>query len=343
MDGLRSLFPKALFLLLTATAPPAILKITQDVLLLQDAALLKVSPNRVNIFLRKAERLATNQQEKSHQKILIPIATQLDQDRGNYPQTIIFMRLEYCGRAYQLSKRLIPNSYSEELSMHMFTQYHAHSTSTMKQKVVAELNKRNSFLRVVFATTALGMGVNTEHVSQFHLSRVTAYFQEIRRSGRNGLDATATLYYNANDIARNTFVQESMRAYCLEKGCLRQNVITYFGFTHEVQGCCSHCHASSIKNDNNVENTEIEECRLSPDPQQIRFFNRDLDFSLSEVEKAQHASIFFNELRTKDCKNEIIDRVEYIKEMYCLMRFGISDMFNLAKVFTIVEKYSPLL
>ena len=37
LDGLRSLYPQALFLLLTATAPPAILKMTQDVLLLHDA------------------------------------------------------------------------------------------------------------------------------------------------------------------------------------------------------------------------------------------------------------------------------------------------------------------
>ena len=105
--------------------------------------------------------------------------------------------------------------------MHMFTQYHAHSKSTMKQKVVAELHKRNSFLRVVFATTALGMGVNTEHVSQIiHItppSTLEAYFQEIGRSGRDGSDATATLYYNSNDIARNTFVQEPMREYCLDK------------------------------------------------------------------------------------------------------------------------------
>ena len=74
-----------------------------------------------------------------------------------------------------------------------------------------------SITRVVFATTALGMGVNAPHVRHvIHIgppSNLETYFQEIGRAGRCGEPAMATLYYNNSDIACNkTNIDDSMRS-----------------------------------------------------------------------------------------------------------------------------------
>lgn len=60
-------------------------------------------------------------------------------------------------------------------------------------------------MQVIFATTASGMGVNTPYVERvIHIQPpCNIELQEIRRAGRNGQPAVATLYYNNSDISAN--------------------------------------------------------------------------------------------------------------------------------------------
>ena len=70
----------------------------------------------------------------------------------------------------------------------------------MKRFIVQELCKVKSRVRIVFATVALGMGLNAPHIRQIiHYKPPTSlekYFQETGRAGRDGLQSTAVLYYN---------------------------------------------------------------------------------------------------------------------------------------------------
>ena len=77
----------------------------------------------------------------------------------------------------------------------------------MKETILKELCSPHSKCRVVFATMALGMGVNIPSVREvIHIGpprSVREYFQEAGRAGRDNKQSHAILYYNNHDIAAN--------------------------------------------------------------------------------------------------------------------------------------------
>ena len=105
---------------------------------------------------------------------------------------------------------------------------------------------------MVFATAAMGMGVNAKQVRQvIHITPSTtleSYFQVIRRAGRDGVESQAVLYYNNSDIHINTHVTDEVRNYCRADGCLRTSFLAYFGYGAVVQErCCSNCHPKLVQ------------------------------------------------------------------------------------------------
>ena len=111
---------------------------------------------------------------------------------------------------------------------------------------------------MLFATSALGMGVHTPYVSQIiHITppaSFESYLQEIGRAGRTGLLSKTVLYYNYSDIANNKkHVQDEMKAYCKSEVCLQQQILGYLGFSRVKQeNCCSICDGLSGKVFSNV-------------------------------------------------------------------------------------------
>ena len=115
----------------------------------------------------------------------------------------------------------------------LFAQFHAPQTKRMKKSIISEIKEENSRIRVLLATSALGMGVNAPYVEHIiHISppsNLESYMQEIGRAGRTGKPACATLFYNNSDIASNkVHVQEQMKDYCRsEDSCLRTLILKY--------------------------------------------------------------------------------------------------------------------
>jgi superfamily II DNA helicase RecQ len=85
-----------------------------------------------------------------------------------------------------------------------------------------------SKLRVVFATVALGMGIDIPcirhviHIGPPHTIR--EYFQETGRAGLDRKQSTAVLYYNKRDIAMSRpGISVTIREYWkLEESCLNR-------------------------------------------------------------------------------------------------------------------------
>ena len=130
----------------------------------------------------------------------------------------------------------------------LFPQFHAPQTTRMKKAIITEIRKTDSRIRVLFATSALGMGVDApsvEHV--IHItppSNIESYLQEVGRAGRTGVPSRATLYFNNSDIAANKeHVTKPMKAYCkLQESCLRNLILKYLGSSCVTQErCCSIC------------------------------------------------------------------------------------------------------
>ena len=158
LGSMRTILPKAKMLVLTATASPPVIKKMKEVLLLNDDyVLVSVSPNRANIYLEKIERLANGTGKKAHKAILVPLAEELNLLREKFPLTVIYMKLECMIIAVRVFSDIVGNVISESGDMRLFNVFHSETTPAMKSKVIEELGKKNSYIRVVFATTALGM------------------------------------------------------------------------------------------------------------------------------------------------------------------------------------------
>ena len=173
LSVLKAFFPTVPTLALTATAPPHLLKdLKQSLRLKSDCKIVARNPNRVNIYLDKKVRLSNHYGNESYDHILEPIANELAVQRENYPMTIIYLKLKYCGYAYGLFERILKDRQyvgdTSEPTARLFAQFHAPQTSRMKKDIISEIKKENSRVRVLFATSALGMGVDAPICNQCH-------------------------------------------------------------------------------------------------------------------------------------------------------------------------------
>ena len=105
------------------------------------------------------------------------------------------------------SEQNYPSTAEAQLQNRLFAQFHAPQTKAMKDQILTELASPISKARVIFATVVMGMGVNIPEIRHIiHVGpprSIREYFQETGRAGRDGKPATATLYYNNVDIAKN--------------------------------------------------------------------------------------------------------------------------------------------
>ncbi|CAB3982252.1 ATP-dependent DNA helicase Q1 [Paramuricea clavata] len=260
LSQLTSLFPYSPVLLLTATAPNQTREALIANLSLKDPRIIIANLNRKNIYIEKSKRLASSLGEESYHSILLSIAKDLKQQLVNYPLTIIYNPLKWCGYAYKLFLDVIgeesfhPKRIAEPKNC-LFAQYHSPQTDERKREILSQLqgSDKSKVPRVVFATVAIGMGVHISDVRQvIHIGpprTLEAYYQEIGRAGRDGEPARATLYYNGHDIASNKpGMTDEMRDFCHEETvCLRDIILKHLGspmmttFSCVKHCCCTNC------------------------------------------------------------------------------------------------------
>ena len=106
-----------------------------------------------------------------------------------------------------------------------------------KNDVLEEIKLECSRIRVVFATTALGMRGCSSIRKFTHIrppSSLESYEKEIGRAGRDGAQSDVSLFYNNSDVSIK-IMSESMQNYFTEKACLRKFILEYFGFSSVAQ------------------------------------------------------------------------------------------------------------
>ena len=198
--------------------------------------------------------------EDSFKAILAPIANDLKNRLREYPLTLVYLSLKWCGYAYKIFSDLLGEKSYFRLGDRkpencLFAQFHSPQTELMKNEIMKQLQDPDisRSIRVVFATVAIGIGVNIPDIRYvIHITvpgTIKSYYQEIVRAGRDGKPAKASLYYNGHDISLNKpGMTSAMRDSCRENNkCLRKLILDYlgsplqFGKIMEQHSCCSNC------------------------------------------------------------------------------------------------------
>ena len=249
-------FPSVPVLALTATASKSDVAQIKESLNLKNPLEVIATPNRTNVFYDKV--LREGEDVDFFIELLTPIVEQLGEKTVTYPLTVLYLPLKWCGFAFKYfekhlgDKQYFPAAVDQLPENIMFAQFHAPQTKAMKEQILKELASPTSKVRVIFATVAMGMGVDIPSIRNvIHVGpprTVREYFQETGRAGRDGKLATATLYYNNMDIAKNkTGMSEDMRTYCqLESSCLRRFLLKCLDATSNDLNtighlCCCYC------------------------------------------------------------------------------------------------------
>ena len=203
------MFNSAVPLALTATATKSTVADLQSILNYRSPDIICENPDRPNIFIDVRKRLPNICKFEKYDGLIKPIAQELLEKKENFPLTIMYVEsLESLGYFYQyLTSELQDNAFVGEHAPEnrIFAQFHKDYPDTMKQFIVREIVKPSSRIRLVFATIALGMGLNAPGIQRIiHCRPPTSmekYMQEIGRAGRNGQPSEAILYYNSSDIS----------------------------------------------------------------------------------------------------------------------------------------------
>lgn len=235
-------FVRCPVLCLTATAGKKTIREILKSLYMRDVMLVKISPDKPNSkFIVK----------KSSGDIEEDFLWVLNQLRGKMlecPRTIIYCKtIANCGELYSMFVQELDNAFSG-----MFAMFHSKTPSDIQKTVLTSLADPHGQIRVVLATSALGMGVNlpnVRHIIHYGIPQaIEDYLQEVGRGGRDGRMFIATMIYRSYDLANcdlamKNFVQNP------KNECRRKILMEYFKAKVANEAipmeCCDICDASN--------------------------------------------------------------------------------------------------
>lgn len=231
---------------------------------MQNPLIVLENPNRSNIFyeIKKRPAAIKESNEDQFEKLINKLGSELKELKNKFPLTIIYTSLHLCGFGYTLLEQQLgdcqyfPPGCEHVPSNRLFAQFHSRQSKNMKEEIIQDVTSNNPVQRLLLVTIAFGMGIDppcVQRVIHFGVPRkMEHYQQETGRAGRNGQFATATMYFNSNDIAANVEgMDDSMRNLCRnqDEKCRRKIILNYFNFSVEQSGqplhlCCDICKKS---------------------------------------------------------------------------------------------------
>ena len=252
LGEVRSLIHESVRIMaLTATATKSSRRKICQTLGMVKPDIIAVSPNRPNIEYKIECKRDTIEEQYS------PLVEELRRKRTMTDRSVIFCRsYTDCGYIYLFFKNRLGNQRMEPMDapdlarFRLVDMFSACTTKDVKDSIRESFQQLNSALRILIATIAFGMGLDCPNIRRiFHYGPATdieSYLQETGRAGRDGKQATATLYYAKRDFCGN-YIDESMKKYCLNNSvCRRKLLLEDFDDdettnTTETFVCCDLC------------------------------------------------------------------------------------------------------
>ena len=175
----------------TATVTDVIRRDVIQQLDMDGCKVISVSPNKPNIFYSVSKRSSLHAVEAK--RIIV------------YCRSLNMCSDLYSHFLYTLGDKSYHPPGAEHISDNrLFGMYHSKTDDHNKEVIMASMSKPDGVVRVVFATMALGMGVNfTGLTCTMHYGAPRSlddYFQECGRAGRGGEQSTSTIYWAPSDV-----------------------------------------------------------------------------------------------------------------------------------------------
>ena len=207
------------------------------------------------------------------------IVDELLLNRNRMPRIIIYCRsLNLCADLYAFfltslgEDSYYPPGAAKISDNRVFGMYHANTPPHNKEVILSSMEKADGIVRVVFATVALGMGVNFVGLNKIiHYgapSSIDDYYQESGRAGRSGEAAKSTIYWKPCDAPlkkdlsnpRNAELAAVRQYLENDKECRRRQLLNYFDhdlfssvLCHDKLLCCDVCAKTVIKDGSTIE------------------------------------------------------------------------------------------
>ena len=225
-------------------------KIT-EMLSLHKSVQIVVSPNRDNIklYLQKV----TNDISDN----FMWLVDELEQKQIECPKVLIYVRdYQRCSEIYHLfmqslgAKAYYPPCATKTSENRMVAMYHSGTSPSIQENVLSSLNDPNGKVRIIIATTALGMGVDIKGLHRIinygPPADIESYMQELGRAGRDGKQSEALLMFHGRQLRHCT---PEILEYLKSSSCRRSKLLELFdkgtvcshNFPNEKHLCCDIC------------------------------------------------------------------------------------------------------
>ena len=247
-------------LALTATVTDSIRSHVIKSLNMIDCSFVSESPNKANIMY--SVRMRSSDFEEDFTDVI----KDLSRNSVKAKRLIVYCRsLDMCANLYaHFHLTLGDSSYyppgSPKLSDYrLFGMYHSKTPQHNKDVILASLTKYDGVVRVVFATMALGMGIDCVGLTQtIHYGAprsIDDYFQECGRAGRGGQSSTSTIYWRLSDVPQRkdhdhkSVEMATVRRYLVNTEICRRYFLLHYFDPVVAEGigrrdrsrCCDNC------------------------------------------------------------------------------------------------------
>lgn len=236
---LRSIFPSATLMALSATCTNAVRKRVLSVLGLEKATYISMSPNRENI------KYTVCRTENTIDSALFWLVEALNAQKENIPRMIIYCNsIKDVGNVYNFLSGEVESSSS------LIDMFHSETPDDKKHAILSALRVKND-LRVVIATSALGMGVDVFDCNYILLygppKTIIDLVQETGRCGRDGTKSLAVIFCNQYQLCH---IDEDVKNVVKTTKCRRLSILKHFLSAKELDNiekhmnkhtCCDLC------------------------------------------------------------------------------------------------------
>ena len=232
--------------------------------------------------------------------------------------------------------------------------YHSKTPQGIKDSVLSDLLSDHGNIRLVIATSALGMGVNIPNVKKVIIFGVPesmeAYLQAVGRGGRDGSEVLSIMYYHGYHLCH---CDPTMRTFVKNKSsCRRGEILQFFNEKVEepaiLHKCCDVC---SQKCDCGACPEEIFKVQTnvgsstSPIERQVTSDERGTfsavlqDLACTPKSKISvFGSVCFQDMLTAETIKDLSEDLEHLFSVdYILLNFAIFDEQYAAEILAVVN------